>query len=441
MNLLKCKLQIVKTKFSLTSYHLKNILNYTKFFIYLLPLYSCCSFAQYPNNVIYKILSQQKFSSLHLVDSAKHYRIQINYTQIDRLKNGEVNFTNFYLGDTNQYFYPASTVKFPMVLLALEKLKQLNIPNLDRKSLMMTEASSNSKIPLVFNDPKSKDGVPSVENYSKEIFLVSDNDAFNRLYEFVGQEAIHSRLKTLGYPNAIIRHRLEVARTAEQNKWMNALTFLNSSGKIIYQQPETYSDGHFQVDSHFVGKGVMQGDQTIVYKPLNFGLKNRFPLQNLHQIITRLVFEQNFDSNKNFDILTNDRHFVLKNMAANPAISEYPNYPELINWPAYCKFLYYGSNIGNIDTNIIIFNKVGDAYGFLIDVAYIVDLKNQVDFILSACIYTNNDGILNDNKYDYENIGFPFLKELGQTIHRHELTRDRKYKPNLKKWVASLINN
>jgi len=51
--------------------------------------------------------------------------------------------------------------------------------------------------------------------------------------------------------------------------------------------------------------------------------------------------------------------------------------------------------------------------------------------MLAAVIYVNKDGILNDNKYEYETIGWPFMYQLGQAIYQHELTRKRTRKPKL----------
>jgi hypothetical protein len=81
---------------------------------------------------------------------------------------------------------------------------------------------------------------------------------------------------------------------------------------------------------------------------------------------------------------------------------------------------------------IRVFNKVGWAYGFLIDVSYVADFKNKIEYMLTATVYVNSDGILNDDKYDYDETGWPFMKELGQTIYQYELKRARKYKPDLK---------
>jgi hypothetical protein len=74
---------------------------------------------------------------------------------------------------------------------------------------------------------------------------------------------------------------------------------------------------------------------------------------------------------------------------------------------------------------------VGWAYGFLTDASYVADFKNKVEYMLSATVYVNSDGILNDNKYEYENVGHPFLYQLGQTIYQYELARKRKNAPDL----------
>ena len=84
--------------------------------------------------------------------------------------------------------------------------------------------------------------------------------------------------------------------------------------------------------------------------------------------------------------------------------------------------------------NIRIFNKVGDAYGFLLDNAYIVDFDKGVEFMLSAIIYCNSDGIFNDDKYDYDAVGYPFLGNLGRAIYDYEVKRVKKVKPNLSKF-------
>jgi hypothetical protein len=74
---------------------------------------------------------------------------------------------------------------------------------------------------------------------------------------------------------------------------------------------------------------------------------------------------------------------------------------------------------------------VGDAYGFLLDNAYVVDFDKKIEFIVTAVLLCNEDEIFNDEKYDYESIGFPFYKNLGKVIYEFEANRPKKHLPNL----------
>jgi hypothetical protein len=108
-----------------------------------------------------------------------------------------------------------------------------------------------------------------------------------------------------------------------------------------------------------------------------------------------------------------------------------PHYDSPDYWDTYVKFLFYGSEKNKAEPGIRIFNKVGDAYGFLIDAACFVDFKNKIEFQLSAVIHCNSDGVFNDDKYDYEEVGLPFMKNLGHVIYEYEMKRLRKKVPDL----------
>jgi len=132
------------------------------------------------------------------------------------------------------------------------------------------------------------------------------------------------------------------------------------------------------------------------------------------------LFPESVAANQRFNLTADDRAFIKHWMSAYPSESNYPYYGNNEYWDTYCKFLLYGSEKNSVEPAIRIFNKVGDAYGFMIDAAYIVDTKNKVEFIISAEISCNTDGIYNDDKYDYETIGLPFMKNLGKLIYEYE---------------------
>ena len=87
-----------------------------------------------------------------------------------------------------------------------------------------------------------------------------------------------------------------------------------------------------------------------------------------------------------------------------------------------------------MEPHIRIFNKIGDSYGYDIDNAYIVDFKNKVEFLLSAVVQSNDDGIYNDNRYEYKTVCLPFMKNIGRLIYEQEKKRPKKYLPKLKKF-------
>lgn len=385
--------------------------------------------------------AQQKFASnknpLHRVFNdnpeffnriSKHpdsFGVQIIYTQIDRNKRNKPIFREYSYRLNNQaYFYPASTVKLPIALLALEKINELGIKGLTRQSIMITDSAAVAQ-DHVYNQPNASDGAPTIENYIKQIFLVSDNDAFNRLYEFLGQEYIQQKLSEKGYPDAIIRHRLQLSRTVEQQATTNPVKFYDTAGNLIYAQPGMVSKAVFEPTNISLGKGYMKNGQ-LVQEPFSFLNKNRIYLQDLHHILQSVIFPDQFPKKRRFNLTEDDYAFVRKYMHIYPRESDSPSYDPEQYWDTYCKFLLQGSEKKTRYPQVKIYNKVGDAYGFLLDVAYITDEANQIEFMLSAVISCNTDGIYNDDKYEYDELGFPFLRDLGIAIYQQELQRKGK---------------
>ena len=174
----------------------------------------------------------------------------------------------------------------------------------------------------------------------------------------------------------------------------------------------------------------------LVNEPFDFTERNYFALEEQQKMLKAVLFPEAVTPNLRFNLTQNDYQFLRKYLSQLPTESTYPKYDSTEFYPAFCKFLMYGSEkTAKIPKNIRIFDKIGDAYGFLIDNAYIVDFEKGVEFMLSAVIHVNEDGIFNDDKYEYDTVGFPFMKHLGQTIYDFECNRPKKIKPDLKKFL------
>jgi len=357
--------------------------------------------------------------------------VQIIYTQINRDSLNQPHFRSFYFHvDSTKYFYPASTIKLPIALLALEKLNRLSIEGLDKFTPMFNDSVYSGQI-SVKKDTTSENGMPSVAHYIRKILLVSDNDASNRLYEFVGQKEVNASLKSKGY-NMRILHRLDRPMNPDQNRHTETVRFVNQDTVVYSQSMLVNEDSIKPPRKVFKGIGYIDGDGHLIREPFDFTYKNSYPLQDQQEILKAILFPMSVDSIRRFAISNDDRKFVLQYMSQRPRETKYPAYyKNKIYADAYSKYLMYGDGKKTIPANIRIFNKPGNAYGFIIDNAYIVDLGNSVEFMLSAVINTNLDGIYNDGKYEYHKLGYPFMKNLGRTIYKYELKRKRKYKPDL----------
>ncbi|MDB5202881.1 MAG: serine hydrolase [Ferruginibacter sp.] len=355
--------------------------------------------------------------------------VQIIYTEINRDKNGNPSFQQHFFNKSNaRYFYPASTVKFPVALLALQRLNELADKGINRNSTMITEAAYGGQT-AVYNEPNSPDGRPTIANYIKKIFLVSDNDAFNRLYEFLGQEYINDELHKKGFKDVAIQHRLNIFLSEDENRHTNPINFYDSNMRLLFAQPMQFNKKAFAKRTDSIGKAHYAGGQ-LVNRPMDFSKKNRLELQDLNAMLTGLIFPNSVKPNQRFNLTEDDRRFVMQYMSQFPGETVYPAYDSSYQ-DSYIKHLLYGNMRGSLPKNIRIFNKSGTAYGQLVDAAYIVDYEKNIEFIVSAAILCNTDNVMNDDKYDYETIGLPFMKNLGRALYDYELKRKRVYQPDL----------
>lgn len=365
-------------------------------------------------NVLQEILKKNPKIFGEILKDPKKYEVQILYTQIDRDKNKVPKFTSFkYNVDKNKYFYPASSVKLSACVLALEKLNNLGID----KSVPMKIEKSRPSQKGVYKDYSSKDKFPSIENYIKKVLVASDNDGFDRLYEFLGQEYYNETLWEKGYKDTLILHRLGNPMSYFENKYTNTIKFY-SKDKVIYEQPMQYNKKTYskKLENIKKGKGYVVGGKYI-NAPMDFSKRNYFSIECLQGILKAIMFPEGVEIKARFNLKKDDYEFLKKYMKMLPRECDNPKYKFK---DSQCKYFIFGDSNKPIPKNINIYNKIGCAYGYLIDNAYVVDKDKDIEFLLTAVIYANENNILNDGKYEYGKVGMPFLSNLGREIYKYE---------------------
>ncbi len=345
-------------------------------------------------------LASKKTAIRKVMDSVGQYEVQILYTKIDR-ENKNIRFTDYaFQVNDSLYFYPASTVKFPIAVIALEKLNTLDSIRTNTRYYIEGDSVENT-----------------FENDIVNVFTISDNHANNRLLEFLGQDAINSGLENKGIFPVRISHRLGVH--SDEITTQPLIIYLNDSTTatslpIVNAEPKA-----LRMEGIQKGTGFYLED-SLIHEPFDFALKNYYPIRSQHELLKRVIFPDQYKAGEQFRISPSQREFLLKSMQRLPRSAGYD--PE-VYYDSFCKFFMFGDSKDRIPPNFKIYNKVGFAYGTLTDCAYITDEDKQIEFLLTATILVNKDGIFNDDNYEYETVGIPFLAELGRLLYSFELDR------------------
>ena len=154
---------------------------------------------------------------------------------------------------------------------------------------------------------------------------------------------------------------------------------------------------------------------------------NYMSLENTHSMLQRLIFNHQIPFSQRFDMLEDDRLFLINQLTCYPRESRQPTYNSKTYYDSYKKYFIFGDSKKRINnSDIKITNIVGQSYGFMVDCAYIQNKKENIEFMLSAVIYANEDEVINDGKYEYKTVALPFLAELGRQVYKYELERNKK---------------
>ena len=370
---------------------------------------------------------------LKRVANNPQYELQIIYTQINRDAQNRPTLTpHTYHLNPRQYFNPASLVKLPVVALSLEKLNDLHNPRVTRRTIMATGTAWRCQTPVPFAALADSDRTATIGNYIKRMLLVSDNLAYNRLYEFLGQRPLNNRLAQLGYPNARITRRFAPCDTAA-NRHTNPISFHTPQGDTLYRQPAQYNPIVYRSPLGRVLKGrAHQAGTRFIPEPYDFTTANHLPLSDITTLFQSILFPESVPASQRLRLTPTDYAFLRRYLHATPHESGFHPYTPARYFDAYKKYLYYGRNPDlPKQSSLRIYNIVGMSHGFLADIAYFADSLHQSEFLLSAVLYVNQDGIINDGAYEYDSIGQPFLAQLGRQIQQYEAQRSHQYRPNL----------
>lgn len=416
----------------------------------------------------------------------KNYRFEIIYTQIDRDNNGGVKLTNFHLGDSISYFYPASIVKLPLAICISEKMGEEPFLNL---SLAMKLRIDTAKIcqhqydngmyeyhRVQFGDTYtsiakkyriSRDDLlswnkitdtanikvnttlqiyhrksrPSLSELLSEMLIYSDNESYNKLFEVAGGNIVNDWLDEKGFAQSNVSRKFLFCE-GEEKSYALSYDILNDRDIIFYHGKERQwaLPDNSKIPGVKVGKKHYWND-TLINEGRSFADHNRVPLKEAHTMLQRLIFPSVFIADEQYEMNQRNYRNLIKYLGMNPRedVSLRDScYDKLDDGQNVFLWKGHRSKVQTMgilppelfEKNIRIINIIGQSYGFSTDVMYFTDSKTNTEFFLSVRIYTNKDEILNDDKYEYDAIAIPLMESIGSYFYNKEKSRSKEFLPN-----------
>ncbi|MEM8709642.1 MAG: serine hydrolase [Planctomycetota bacterium] len=367
----------------------------------------------------------QRFGDI--LERADEYRLKIELAVVRPVEGGAPTLERYALDRGPEYFYPASSVKTCAAIAAAEHMAMLE----------QSAPAAGIDAPLRFHplfpgesieevDPSHvANGRITLAHDMRKVFLVSDNAAYNRLYEFAGNEAVNRSMRRAGLGSTRILHRLSEFRSPEDQLRTPKIEVLEG-GRVIATVPErtsSFTETNDDLSGTSIGVGRLAGGE-VVDGPMSFVRKNYVhlrDLQDMHIMLLRPdIAIPGRAAGSGFGLRDDVRASMAEAMAGTPGASRDPIYAREDYPDDYSKFL--GPGVWKVvpKEEVVIRDKVGRAYGFSTTNSEVIDTRTGASYFLAATIYINPNGVLNDGIYGYERAD-QFFADLGEVVSRFAL--------------------
>ncbi len=355
--------------------------------------------------------------------NASEHRLQILVGEVVDTGSGESMLVQHGYRVDAEYFYPASAIKLVGALLALNELQNLENdagthPTIDTRIVRHHRAP----VTMTPEETAAHVGEPLDEftiRRSVEAALIrSSNSSFNRLYDTVGHERLNRGMWEAGYTSVRINHRLSVVEGTREARTSPRLEYRVSGSDIV--RPGVRSPAPSASPE---GARTMIGDDYVdnqtgerVSGPMDFSQKNAISLRDLQTMLVD-VMEPELLGGARFPISDESRAF-LQEVLGRPFESD-PEAGFMGSESRYKPLIDGVRHELGTRSRILYANKAGRAYGFHIENAMIKDTQTGRRFYVAVAIYVNDNRTLNDDTYEYFNVSYPFMAELGGALARY----------------------
>lgn len=373
--------------------------------------------ASKPDPLVAQLLAGGSAALKSVMAAPEKYRFQVLYTPVSEGTKPAL-VRHGYRADA-EYFFPASSMKVPIALAAYERI---GVARAEGKPSIWRDATMRVL-------PSSGTGEPYVTTLAHETWralIVSDNASANRLLGLVGHREANETLWSLGLASARIRTGFATGAEIDPAEVSPRIEFSgpddSGDGAVAGEIPARRSNLTLPATR---AAGLDIGQATIVdgrrvAGPLSFADKNAMSLRELQDALVRIMRPELLPATARAGVACqDDMGYVRQALGTLPSASGLPGFDRNVVADYQLSPFLRGIERVRARGRFEIYAKVGQAFGFLVANAYVVDKETGRSFFLIASVYANPDETMNDDQYAYTSISFPALADVGEAFTRH----------------------
>ncbi len=350
----------------------------------------------------------------------EQFRVQVLLTTFTPQPGGPTKIAEYHYRPDADYIYVASAIKTFGSIAALRKLEQLQAQghaiDLDTP---MAWCPEDKKICFTRDKTNVEGGVITLGHELRKVHLVSNNYAFNRIYEFVGHREINEVAWQLGFESVRVRHRMQDKFDERIRRTTPKIEFRPAEGDAIVIERRISDLDLPETEGVHVGKRHIDFDGKEQARPKSFAKYNAASLTDLHHL-TLALHRPEYPGIPRLPLSEAHRNFLTAAMAETPSESKNPVYERPEAHYRY-KLLLRGILEVLPQARVRYAGKPGRAYGFHLDSAYIEDTQTGRAIVVTASIHANNDYLVENTERIYDRISRPFFDSLGEVLAREFL--------------------
>jgi hypothetical protein len=357
--------------------------------------------------------------------NAEDLRAQILVSEVVRDAAGRPCIRSYGYRLNAEYFYPASAIK---TVAAVGSLLTFQAHS-EAPELVTAPLSLSARTARLTNgetvETSARKGNTTLRAEIERTLVVSNNRGFNVLFDVAGMELMNRAMWGAGLTSVRMQHRLEVTELpSDSHRFAPEVRVGRGSARQVVARERTASvafRNSLQLDMPRTGVGVAHLDSDTrqrIEHPLDFRRKNYISLRDLQRIVLDVVDPRLDGADTDLPLTAANRALLREIMGSRPPAARRTTVED-----AEARFKPLTPGISRVvpraDYEYV--NKAGRAWGFHLESAYVHHLVTGRAFFVAVTLYVDRDGLMNDNRADYDRVSFPFFVNLGELLARELL--------------------